>query len=190
MKPRQAQSWRMGLRNLTFIQPESVAADDAGPALAVAAEKEYRGQHVRAPRCNRDNPSCLWFFMHEPVGTESQLLQISHHTMLDQTASSTSGTPKMLRILAPPLAGSAGRSGDPRPDLVQHRARLSSSNRGERHMLTIYDKIQQLRAELTACIFTRSERRAARAKLEKLLAEQAAIDRKFDAMAIEKASPE
>src|SRR6185312_14669901 len=54
-------------------------------------------------------PSCLWFFMHEPVGTESQLLQISHHTMLDQTASSTSGTPKMLRILAPPLAGSAGR---------------------------------------------------------------------------------
>ncbi|WP_298253145.1 hypothetical protein [Bradyrhizobium sp.] len=57
-------------------------------------------------------------------------------------------------------------------------------------MLTIYDEIQQLRAELTACIFTRSERRAARAKLEKLLAEQAAIDRKFDAMAIEKEPPE
>jgi len=57
-------------------------------------------------------------------------------------------------------------------------------------MLTIYDEIQQLRAELTACIFTRSECRAARAKLEKLLAEQAAIDRKFDALAIEKESPE
>jgi hypothetical protein len=57
-------------------------------------------------------------------------------------------------------------------------------------MLTIYHEIQQLRAELTACIFTRSERAAAQAELEKLLAEQAAIDRKFDAMVIEKKPPE
>lgn len=57
-------------------------------------------------------------------------------------------------------------------------------------MLTIYDEIQQLRAELTACIFTSSERLAAQAELEKLLAEQAAIDRNFDPMAIEKEPPE
>jgi len=57
-------------------------------------------------------------------------------------------------------------------------------------MLTIYDEIQQLRAELTACIFTPSEREAAQAELEKLLAEQAAIDRKIDAMVVEKEPPE
>jgi hypothetical protein len=57
-------------------------------------------------------------------------------------------------------------------------------------MLTVYDEIQQLRAELTACIFTPSERAAAQAELEKLLAEQAATDRKFDAMVIEKEPPE
>ena len=57
-------------------------------------------------------------------------------------------------------------------------------------MLTIYEEIQQLRAELTACIFTPSEREAAQAELEKLLAEQAAIDRKIDAMVVEKEPPE
>lgn len=57
-------------------------------------------------------------------------------------------------------------------------------------MLTIYDEIQQLRAELSTCIFTRTARAAAQAHLEKLLAEQAEIDRKFDTMAVKKEPPE
>jgi hypothetical protein len=48
-------------------------------------------------------------------------------------------------------------------------------------MLTIYDQIQELRAELTGCILTRRERAAAQAELSKLLAEQAILDHEFDA---------
>jgi hypothetical protein len=57
-------------------------------------------------------------------------------------------------------------------------------------MLTIYDEIQQLRIELAACILSPSEREAAQAELAKLLAEQAVIDRQFDAMIAEKEPPE
>lgn len=57
-------------------------------------------------------------------------------------------------------------------------------------MLTIYDEIQQLRIELAACIFTPSERAAAQVELAKLLVEQAAIDREFDALIAEKEPPE
>ncbi|MBB6414061.1 hypothetical protein [Mesorhizobium sangaii] len=56
-------------------------------------------------------------------------------------------------------------------------------------MLTIYDEIQQLRTELSACILTPNERAAAQAELAKLLAEQAAIDRQFDAMIAEEEPP-
>jgi len=48
-------------------------------------------------------------------------------------------------------------------------------------MLTIYDQIQELRAELAGCILTRCERAAAQVQLNKLLAEQAILDSKFDA---------
>jgi hypothetical protein len=47
-------------------------------------------------------------------------------------------------------------------------------------MLTIYDQIQELRAELAGCLMTCRERAAARAELNKLLAEQAMLDREFD----------
>jgi hypothetical protein len=48
-------------------------------------------------------------------------------------------------------------------------------------MLTIYDQIQDLRAELGGCILTRRERAQAQAELKKLVAEQAKLDRAFDA---------
>ena len=103
-------------------------------------------------------------------------------------------------LLATPAIGQGTRAGtlrfvpaanlgvlDPIWSSIVHVSRLQTE---ERHMLTIYDEIQQLRDELSACIFTSSERAAAHAELEKLLAEQAAIDRKFDAMVVEKEPPE
>ncbi|MGY5810116.1 hypothetical protein ACXHXG_20725 [Rhizobium sp. LEGMi198b] len=57
-------------------------------------------------------------------------------------------------------------------------------------MLTIYDQIQQLRTELAACILTPRERATARTELDKLLIEQAAIDRQFEEMIAEKEPPE
>ena len=76
---------------------------------------------------------------------------------------------------------------DPNCSGIVHLSRLQTE---ERHMLTIYDEIQQLRIELAACILSPSEREAAQAELAKLLAEQAVIDRQFDAMMAEKEPPE
>jgi hypothetical protein len=47
-------------------------------------------------------------------------------------------------------------------------------------MITLYDHIQELRAELQGCHFTKRERAAVEAELVKALAEQAEIDRNFD----------
>jgi hypothetical protein len=47
-------------------------------------------------------------------------------------------------------------------------------------MIALYDHIQQLRAELRCCGFTRRERAAVQAKLAKAIAEQADLDRAFD----------
>jgi hypothetical protein len=47
-------------------------------------------------------------------------------------------------------------------------------------MIELYDHIQQLRAELRGCYFTRRERAAVRAELTTALAEQAQLDRAFD----------
>ena len=47
-------------------------------------------------------------------------------------------------------------------------------------MITLYDHIQELRAELRGCHFTKSERTAVQAELAKALAEQAEIERNFD----------
>lgn len=47
-------------------------------------------------------------------------------------------------------------------------------------MITLYDHIQELRAELRGCYFSKSERAAVEAELAKALAEQAEIERNFD----------
>jgi hypothetical protein len=48
-------------------------------------------------------------------------------------------------------------------------------------MITLDDRIQELRAELRGCYFTRRERTAVQAELANAIAEQAEIDRAFDA---------
>jgi len=47
-------------------------------------------------------------------------------------------------------------------------------------MIALYDYIQQLRAELRNCLFTRRERANVQAELAKAVAEQAELDRAFD----------
>jgi hypothetical protein len=54
-------------------------------------------------------------------------------------------------------------------------------------MLNIYDQIQELRTELAACILTRRERAQAQTELKRLVAEQAKLDRAFEAAIAEKA---
>jgi hypothetical protein len=56
-------------------------------------------------------------------------------------------------------------------------------------MLTIYDQIQELRAELSYDILTRTERADALKTLERLIAQQKEIDREFDAQLARKAAP-
>jgi hypothetical protein len=47
-------------------------------------------------------------------------------------------------------------------------------------MITLYDHIQELRAELRGCHFSKRKRAAVEAELAKALAEQAEIERNFD----------
>jgi hypothetical protein len=47
-------------------------------------------------------------------------------------------------------------------------------------MIELYDHIQQLRAELRGCYFTRRERTAVQAELAQALAKQAELDRAFE----------
>jgi len=47
-------------------------------------------------------------------------------------------------------------------------------------MITLYDHIQELRAELRGCYFTRCERAAVQAELTRAVAAQAELDRAFD----------
>jgi len=47
-------------------------------------------------------------------------------------------------------------------------------------MITLYDHIQELRAELRGCYFTKRERAAVEAELARALADQAEIERSFD----------
>jgi hypothetical protein len=47
-------------------------------------------------------------------------------------------------------------------------------------MIALYDHIQQLRAELRGCYFTRRERAAVQAQLDNAIAEQAELGRAFD----------
>ena len=48
-------------------------------------------------------------------------------------------------------------------------------------MITLYDHIQELRAELRGCRFTRRERAAVEAELAKAVVEQAELERAFEA---------
>ena len=57
-------------------------------------------------------------------------------------------------------------------------------------MLTIFDQVRELQAELAGCLLTRREHAQARAELKKLVAEQAKIDRAFAEAAAEKAPPD
>ena len=47
-------------------------------------------------------------------------------------------------------------------------------------MIALYDHIQELRAELRGCCFTRRERARVEAELAKAIAEQAELERAFD----------
>jgi hypothetical protein len=47
-------------------------------------------------------------------------------------------------------------------------------------MITLYDHIQELRAELRGCYFTPRERASVQAEIAKAVAEQAELDRAFD----------
>lgn len=57
-------------------------------------------------------------------------------------------------------------------------------------MLTIYDQIQELRAELSYDILTCTERADAFKTLDRLIAAQAKIDRDFDAQLTQIAASE
>ena len=57
-------------------------------------------------------------------------------------------------------------------------------------MLTIYDQIQELRAELHGCRLTRRERAQTLAELKKLIPEQAKLDRAFAAALAVAAPPD
>ena len=55
-------------------------------------------------------------------------------------------------------------------------------------MITLYDHIQQLRAELRGCGFSRRERAAVETELAHAIAEQAELDHAFD-LALEALQP-
>jgi hypothetical protein len=57
-------------------------------------------------------------------------------------------------------------------------------------VLTTYEQIQDLRAELAGCILTRRERAQSQAELKKLVVEQAKLDRAFEAALAEEAPPD
>jgi hypothetical protein len=85
-----------------------------------------------------------------------------------------------------PLRGASGVLDPPQPGMT---ARLLSFNTDkESTMITLYDQIQELRAELRGCGFTRRERVAVEAELARALAEQAEFDRAFD-LALEALQP-
>jgi hypothetical protein len=77
---------------------------------------------------------------------------------------------------APRCAAPAGVVDPARPGMTP-AFRLST--RKETTMITLYDHIQELRAELRGCRFTR-ERAAVEAELAKAVADQAEVERAFD----------
>jgi hypothetical protein len=55
--------------------------------------------------------------------------------------------------------------------------------------MAVYDQIQELRAELANCIMSRRERASAKAELNRLIAEQARLERELDATLAEAEPP-
>jgi hypothetical protein len=82
------------------------------------------------------------------------------------------------RLPRAPLRGASGVL-DPSRSGMTRACRLSTTET-EKTMIALYDHIQQLRAELRGCYFTRSERQAVQAELTQALADQAELDRAFD----------
>jgi hypothetical protein len=82
------------------------------------------------------------------------------------------------------IGSPAPRSAAPAASLTQpdrHGAHVPSSQQKEGTMITLYDHIQELRAELRGCFMTRRERAATQAELARAIAAQAEIDRAFEA---------
>jgi hypothetical protein len=86
-----------------------------------------------------------------------------------------------------------GKIGSPAPRIAAPAGVLDPARSGmttrvsffnlekDRTMIALYDHIQELRAELRGCYFTPQERSAVQAELAKAIAQQAEIDRAFDA---------
>ena len=85
-------------------------------------------------------------------------------------------TPGKIGSPAPRCAAPAGVVDPARPGMTP-AFRLST--RKETTMITLYDHIQELRAELRGCRFTRA-RAAVEAELAKAVADQAEVERAFD----------
>jgi hypothetical protein len=81
---------------------------------------------------------------------------------------------------APPRTASRrlARVLDPTRSVIVRASCLSTQK--EKTMITLYDHIQELRAELRGCIMTRAERVELNAELTKAIAEQTEIDQAFD----------
>ncbi len=79
-----------------------------------------------------------------------------------------------------PRAPLRGASGVVDPTRFGMTPAFRFSTRKETTMITLYDHIQELRAELRGCYFTRCERAAVQAELAQAVAEQAELDRTFD----------
>jgi hypothetical protein len=82
------------------------------------------------------------------------------------------------RLPRAPLRGACGVLDPAQPGMAPA---FRLFRRKENTMITLYDHIQELRAELRGCYFTRCERAAVQAELAKAIAEQAELDHAFDA---------
>ncbi len=78
------------------------------------------------------------------------------------------------------------RAGKPVAKAIHDPARLGMTKTSclqqqkGRTMITLYDHIQELRAELRSCYLTRCERAQIKAELARAVAEQDALDRAFE----------
>jgi hypothetical protein len=82
------------------------------------------------------------------------------------------------RFLRAPLRRAAGVLDPARPGMT--RAFRLLTTEGEDDDRALYDHIQQLRAELRGCSFTRRERAAVQAELATAIAAQAELDQALD----------
>ena len=76
---------------------------------------------------------------------------------------------------APPFAGSAGRCAIPDPVLL--RSSRVDVIKTETNIMAIIDQINELRAELRFCVFSKKERAAVEAALAVLVSKQDAAEK-------------